>query len=151
MKFTITNVDTYKIEVTYENGKQALIPTVDGADKAYYADLIKRSYPETITEVAVDSVPYKKDDTGTVGDDIPAVTEEKFDYKFARSLAYPPTENLIGAMYPFVSGGTDSEKIKVDAHIKLVQDAIPADSTQYTFTEVQAKITEFKKDSAFLQ
>jgi hypothetical protein len=151
MKFTITNVDTYKIEVTYENGKQALIPTVDGADKAYYADLIKRSYPETITEVAVDSVPYKKDDTGTVGDDIPAVTEEKFDYKFARSLAYPPTESLIGAMYPFVSGGTDSEKIKVDAHIKLVQDAIPADSTQYTFAEVQAKITEFKKDSAFLQ
>jgi hypothetical protein len=54
-------------------------------------------------------------------------------------------------MYPFVSGGTDSEKIKIDAHIKLVQDSIPADSTQYTFAEVEAKITELKKDSAFLQ
>ena len=151
MKFTITNVDTYKIEVTYENGTKALIPTVAGADKAYYADLIKRSQPVDPAEVAVDDVPYKKDDSGTVGDDIPAVPEEKFDYKMARTISYPPTENLIGAMYPFVSGGTDSEKIKVDAHIKLVQDAIPADSTQYTFTEVQAKITEFKKDSAFLQ
>lgn len=151
MKFTITNVDTYKIEVTYENGTQALIPTVDGADKAYYADLIKRSVPQTATEVAVDSVPYKKDDTGTVGDDIPVVPEQKYDYKGARSFAYPPYENLINSWYPFVSGGTDSEKTKVDAHIKLVQDAIPADSTEYTYAEVEAKITELKKDSAFLQ
>ena len=151
MKYTITNEDTHKIQVTYEDGVKVNIPTIVGADKAYYADLIKRTKPVTPTEVAIDDVPYKKDDTGTVGDDIPAVTEQKFDYKFARSLAYPPTENLTNSLYPFVSGGTDSEKIKVDAHIKLVQDAIPADSTQYTFAEVEAKITEFKKDSAFLQ
>jgi len=151
MKFTITNVDTYKIEVTYDNGTKALIPTVAGKDKAYYADLIKRSVPHTVTEVAVDSVPYKKDDTGTVGDDIPAATEQKFDYKGARSFAYPSTENLMNSLYPFVSGGTDSEKTKMDAHMKLVQDAIPADLTEYTETDIQAKITELKKDSAFLQ
>ena len=66
MKYTITNVDTHKIEVTYEDGVKVNIPTIVGADKAYYADLIKRTKPVTPTEVAIDDVPYKKDDTGTV-------------------------------------------------------------------------------------
>ena len=148
MKFTITNVDTSKIEVTYENGIQVLIPTVEGADKAYYTDIIQRSVPVSSTAVAVDSVPYKKDDTGTVDD---TITEQKFDYLAAREASYPKYENLINSWYPFVSGGTDSEKIKLDAHIKLVQDGIPADSTEYTLDEIEAKITEFKKDSAFIQ
>tara|TARA_B100001029_G_scaffold165928_1_gene157946 strand:- start:380 stop:835 length:456 start_codon:yes stop_codon:yes gene_type:complete len=151
MKFTITNVDTNKIEVSYENGTKAYIATVAGADKAYYADLIKRSLPVAPAEVAIDDVPYKKDDTGTVGDDIPTAPEEKLDYRQARYICYPPLENVMNSLYPFVSGGTDSEKIKIDAHIKLIQDGIPADSTEYTYDEAQAKLTEFKKDSAFIQ
>ena len=37
MKFKITEVDTLKLKVEYEDGSWALIPTLKDADKGYYA------------------------------------------------------------------------------------------------------------------
>ena len=154
MKYTITNVDTKSINVTYEDGTVLFIPTATGANKEYYARQIKSYQPKTVVEVPVKDIPYKKGDTGTVGDDIPAEsapTEIKYGYKYARSLCYPIYEAYIEAEYPYASGGNATKKAALDAHIKLVQDNIPEDSTQYTQAEIDAKLTELKKDSAFIQ
>ena len=153
MKFTITNVDTKSIQVTYENGNVIYIPTTTGATKEHYAQLIKSFEPITVVDVPVKDVPYKKGDTGTVGDDITVETtpEEKFDYETARLQCYPSPEVIIDAMYPYATGGDVTKKAALDAHIKLVWDNIAADSTKYTVSEIDAKIAEFKKDSAFIQ
>ena len=154
MKYTITNVDTKTISVTYEDGTVLFIPTVTGANKEYYARQIKTYQPQTIVEVPVKDVPYKKGDTGTVGDDIPAEstpTEPKYDYLYARAYCYPTDHAYLEAFYPFATNGDATKKAAYDAHIKLVWDNIPADSTQYTQAEIDAKLVELKKDSAFIQ
>lgn len=153
MKFTITNVDTKSIQVTYENGNVSYIPTTTGATKEHYAKLIKSFEPQTVVDVPVEDVPYKKGDTGTVGDDITVETtpEEEYDYETARLHCYPSSEVIIDAMYPYATGGDATKKAALDAHIKLVCDNIAADSTKYTESQIDAKLAELKKDSAFIQ
>ena len=53
-------------------------------------------------------------------------------------------------MHPLATDGDATKKAAIDAHINLVNSAIPADSTEYTETQLNAKITELKKDSAYL-
>ncbi len=148
MKFKINEVTTEKIVVEYEDGVLAEIPAIYGKDKAYYAEEIKKSYVVKKT-ISIDDIPYKKGDEGTVGDDIPVDTT-KHDYKICRDYCYPDGYELVNALY-LSRNGDSSAQTAVDAHIKLVNDGIPADSTTYTEQEIEAKLTQFKKDSAFIQ
>lgn len=148
MKFKITGVSAEKIDVEYEDGVTAEIPTLYGADKGYYAQEIKDSYVVEQT-VSVDDIPYKTGDEGTVGDDIPSEPAIN-DYKFAREACYPENYDII--YYEYLARGGDSSGLTaLDAHIKLVNDGIAADSTKYSLDQIEAKLVEFKKDSAFIQ
>ena len=74
----------------------------------------------------------------------------KFNYKTARAYLYPHPYIVAEAMHPLATDGDATKKAAIDAHINLVNSAIPADSTEYTETQLDEKITELKKDSAYL-
>ena len=153
MKFTIKDVDKTAIYVEYEDGTSSQIPTVGSANKEYYARQIKASKPTPIKEVVVEDIPYKKGDTGTVGDDIPAdpvVPERKETWDVIRNECYPNIEYRIAAMYPFAEEGDKTRKAALDAHLKLVWDAIP-EGTEMTRTELKTLVEELKKDPKFIQ
>ncbi len=71
-------------------------------------------------------------------------------YKQARSYLYPDQYTFFESLYPFASNGDSTRKAALDAHIDLVNNTIPANSTTYTEEELEAKKTELKKDSAYL-
>ena len=62
-----------------------------------------------------------------------------YNYKAARHFCYPSQYVLINASYPFSTGGDIDQKNAIDAHIKLVNDAIPNDSTEYTIEDIKLK------------
>lgn len=74
----------------------------------------------------------------------------KFNYKQARAYLYPLPYFIAEAMHPLATDGDATKKAAIDAHINLVNSAIPADSTEYTETQLDEKIIELKKDSAYL-
>lgn len=152
MKFKITEISTLKIKVEYEDGSWASIPTLKDANKAYYAKQIQ-DYCHTPQEpVPVNTIPYKVGDEGTVGDDVPETTSEpqEFDYGAARALCYPTLGLQFDALYHGRKGDSTKQDA-VDAHILMVKEKIPNDSKVYTFEEVDAILTELKKDSKWLE
>jgi len=152
MKFTIKDVSTTTMLVEYEDGTSLHIPTTS-ADKDYYARTIKNNKPVALKEVAVEDVPYKKGDSGTVGDDIvePITAEQKFPWDVARNICYPNIEYRIAVMYPFAGAGDATRKAALDAHLEIVWAAFPEDDTLYTQGEINAKLAELKKDPKFIQ
>tara|TARA_Y100000004_G_scaffold177050_1_gene218205 strand:- start:3264 stop:3500 length:237 start_codon:yes stop_codon:yes gene_type:complete len=74
----------------------------------------------------------------------------EFNYKTARDYLYPHPYIVTEAMHPLATDGDATKKVAIDAHINFVNTAIPADSTKYTKEQLDAKLTELKKDSAFL-
>lgn len=152
MKFKITEISTLKIKVEYEDGSWASIPTLKDADKAYYAKQIQ-DYCHTPQEpVPVNTLPYKVGDEGTVGDDVPKPSSEAqtFDYGGARAICYPSQGLQLDALYHGRKGDSTKQDA-IDAHILLVKEKIPVDSKTYTFEEVDAILTELKKDSAWVE
>ena len=71
-------------------------------------------------------------------------------YQKARSYLYPNHYTFFESLYPFASNGDSSKKAAMDAHINLVNNTIPADSTEYTEEELDAKLIELKKNPEFL-
>lgn len=75
----------------------------------------------------------------------------KYTYKLARAFCYPCQHDFVQAHYPYASGGNSTKKAALDAHIALVDAAIPADNTVYTEAQVIAKLETLKTDAAFLK
>ena len=75
----------------------------------------------------------------------------KYNYKLARAFCYPSLDDFVQAHYPYASGGNATQKAALDAHIALVDAAIPADSTVYTAAEVMAKQESLKTNSAWIK
>lgn len=152
MKFKITEVDTLKIKVEYEDGTWAYIPTAKDADKGSYAKLIV-DYCQTPHEpVPVKDIPYKLGDEGTVGDDVPEVVTPvvKMESSSLRQALYPSLHEQFDALY-HARNGNSAQQVKIDAHIKFVKDNIAMDSTEYTLDDIDKKIAEFKSDSNFYE
>lgn len=75
----------------------------------------------------------------------------KFNWKLARLYLYPCEYDIIAANYPYASGGDATKKAAIDAHIALINTAIPEDSTEYTEAELYAKFESIKDDAAFIK
>jgi len=152
MKFKITEIDTLKMKVDYEDGSWAYIPSEKGKDKAWYAQRIV-DYCSTPQEpVAIVDHPMKLGDEGEVGDGIPEVEEPEITYYPAsecREFCYPTDAQQLEGLYD-ARIGDNTLLTACDAHIKLVKDSIALDSTQYTFDQMKAKLEELKKDSKFV-
>ena len=151
MKYKITEMDTVSMKVEYDDGSWALIPSRVGADKEYYLLQIQDFQPRAVEPVALTDHPLKVGDEGTVGEGLekeepPTAEETKIDYGFARRSAYPQLENQLEAMYD-ARQGDDTKQKAIDAHIEIVKAKIPKDDKIYTYEELDAIITELKKDS----
>ncbi len=75
----------------------------------------------------------------------------KFNWKLARLYLYPCQYDIIAANYPYASGGDATKKAAIDAHIALVNAAIPEDSTEYTEEDLLTKLNTLKSDAAFIK
>ena len=75
----------------------------------------------------------------------------KYTYKLARAYCYPCQHDFVQAHYPYASGGNATKKAALDAHIALVDAAIPVDNTEYTEEQLIAKLESLKTDSAFIK
>ena len=152
MKFKITEVDTLKVKVEYEDGSWALIPTLKDADKGYYAKRIVEYCNTPQDPVPVGNIPYKLRDEGTVGDDVPEVElpNPEIDASQMREALYPSLQEQFDALY-HSRNGNDAQQTKIDAHIKFVKGKIPMDSTKYTVEDLDKKIEEYKPEADFYE
>lgn len=75
----------------------------------------------------------------------------KYNYKLARAFCYPCLHDFVQAHYPYASGGDATKKAALDAHIALVDAAIPADATVYTEEEIIAKKDSLKDNAAWIK
>ena len=153
MKFKITEIDTLKLKVEYEDGSWAYIPTDPDGDKGYYAKLIVDFCSTPQEPVPIVDIPYKVGDEGTVGDDLPepeATEPLKLTAEDVRRVCYPSDGLQLDALY-HQRNGDSSLQTKVDAHIKLVKDSIAMDSTIYTSEQAEAKLKDLKTNSAFIK
>lgn len=150
MKYKITEMDTFSMKVEYDDGSWALIPSRVGADKEYYLLQIKDFQPKAVEPVALSEHPLKIGDEGTVGEGLEKEElpqeETKIDYGFARRSAYPQVESQLEAFYDSRKGD-DTKLTAIDGHIEIVKAKFPKDDTIYTYEELDAAITELKKDS----
>ncbi len=153
MKFKITEIDTLKLKVEYEDGSWAYIPTDPDGDKAYYAKLIVDFCNTPQEPVPIADIPYTVGHEGTVGDDVnePATPEPvKVTAEDMRRECYPSNGLQLDALYHARNGDTSHQE-KVDAHIKYVKDTIPMDSTIYTIEQMEGKRNELSSNSAFIK
>lgn len=152
MKFKITEVDTLKLKVEYEDGSYAYIATLKDATKGYYAKRIVEYCNTPQDPVPVGDLPYKLGDEGTVGDDVPEVELPKveLDASQMRESLYPSLQEQFDALY-HARKGSDTQQTKIDAHIKFVKDKIPVDSTKYTVEDLDKKLEEYKSEADFYE
>ncbi len=143
-------MDTYSMKVEYDDGSWALIPSQVSAEKEYYLLQIKDFQPKAVDPVAIKDHPLKVGDEGTVGEGLEEEEKpteaEAINYGFARRAAYPQLENQLEAMYD-ARQGDDTKQKAIDGHIEIVKAKIPKDDKIYTYEELDAAITELKKDS----
>ena len=153
MKFKITEIDTLKLKVEYEDGSWAYIPTDADGDKGYYAQQIANFCHTPQEPVPIGDIPYTVGHEGEVGDDIPEVEAPEprlFTAEEIRQDCYPSDGMQLDALY-HQRNGDSSQQTKVDAHIKLVKDSIAMDSTEYTAEQATAILKDLKTNPAFIQ
>ena len=143
-------MDTVSMKVENDDGSWALIPSRVGADKEYYLLQIQDFQPRAVEPVALTDHPLKVGDEGTVGEGLekeepPTAEETKIDYGFARRSAYPQIENQLEALYDSRQGDSTTQTA-IDGHIGIVKAKFPKDDKMYTLQELDAAITELKKD-----
>ena len=143
-------MDNLSMKVEYDDGTWAMIPSAVGADKVDYLRAIQNYQPKPVVEVAVKDHPMKIGDEGTVGEGIPAeytqTQEQLYDYGAARIAAYPTTERQLEALFD-ARKGDNTKQTAIDGHIEIVKAKFPVNSTTYTNVELDAALTELKKDS----
>ena len=150
MKYKITEMDTVSMKVEYDDGSWALIPSEVGADKEYYLWQIKGFQPKAVEPVAIKDHPMKIGDEGTVGEGLEEKEAEtqgvsEVNYGGARREAYPQIENQLEALYDSRQGDS-TKQTAIDGHIGIVKAKFPKDDKMYTLQELDAAITELKKD-----
>ena len=154
MKFKITEVDTLKLKVEYDDGSWAIKPTLKNAEKSYYASQIKTFCTTPQEPVPINEIPYKIGDEGTVGDDVAtgdATTSQTYDYGTCRDICYPPSGLQFEALWAGRKGD-DTKQIAIDAHIQMVKDKFPVDqSVVYTVEDLEKALTELKADSRWVK
>ena len=154
MKFKITEVDTLKLKVEYDDGSWALIPTLKNAEKSYYANQIKTFCTTPQEPVPINEIPYKIGDEGTVGDDASsgdATEQVTYDYGTCRAFCYPTAGLQFEALW-CARKGDNTKQVAIDAHIQMVKDKFAVDqSVVYTVEDLEKALTELKADSRWVK
>ena len=151
MKYKITEITTQEMKVEYEDGSWAKIASSPDQPKEYYLTMIARYHNSNDQEVAIADHPMKIGDEGVVGEGITKEeeTEIKFDYGAVRIHLYPSNEQQWDAAY-HTRKGDNTLQTKLDAHIEMVKDKVPADDKIYTVKELEALSDECLKDPAWV-
>ena len=141
-------MSTVEMRVDYDDGTWAVIPSEPGEAKEYYLKAIKDYQPKPDNPVAIADHPMKIGDEGVVGEGYTVETEapSEWDYGAARMFCYPTIQRQLEALYD-TRKGSNTKQEAIDAHIEIVKAKFPVDSTIYTSTQIDAALTELKKDA----
>ena len=134
MKYTITEVGTGQIKVTYEDGSNAAIPIQKGQSNEEIRMNVKiYSGAAFIPFDSTSSVPVALNFAGDTEDDL--TTPNEYEYKEIRAAKYPAFGDQLDATYKARLGDT-SEQTTIDAAIKAVKEKYPKDATKYTDSDL---------------
>ena len=134
MKYKITDADSFKIKVEYEDGSWAQIPTAKNMILRDYLLNIQAFQPKT--GVSTDDLPIKVGDEGTVGEipEDPTDGSVCYDYRTARLECYPDVIIQLEAMSD-ARNGDDTNLKGIDSNIALVKAKFPKSDTLITWAE----------------
>ena len=137
MKYKITDADSFKIKVEYDDGSWAQIPTADGMILRDYLLNIQAFQPKT--GVSTDDLPGKVGDEGTVGELPEDATDGSaiYDYAVARAECYPDIARQLEAAYQARKGDTTLQT-GLDNNITLIKAKFPVSETLITWAQWDA-------------
>ena len=146
MKYKITDADSFRIKVEYEDGSWAQIPTAKEMILRDYLLNIQAFQPKT--GVSTDDLPVKVGDEGTVGEipEDPTDGTAIYDYKLARQECYPDVSFQVEADYK-ARNGDDSMQKGIDGNIALIKAKFPVSDTLLTWTQWDTARKELIADS----
>ena len=134
MKYTITEIGTGQIKVTYEDGSNAEIPIQKGQSNEGIRMNVKMWSGTAFTPFdSTSDVPVALNFAGDTEDDL--TTPNEYDYKAIRAAKYPAFGDQLDAAYKARLGDT-SEQTTVDAAIAAVKTKYPKDDTKYTDSDL---------------
>ena len=146
MKYKITDADSYKIKVEYDDGSWAQIPTAKDMILRDYLLNVQAFQPKS--GVSTDDLPIKVGDEGTVGEipEDPTDGTPVFDYRTARSEIYPTAELQAEAAYD-ARNGDDTLQKGLDNNIALIKAKFPKNDTVLTWAQWEAARKELTESS----
>ena len=141
MKYKITDADSFKIKVEYEDGSWAQIPTAKNMILRDYLLNIQAFQPKTGT--STDDLPIKVGDEGTVGEipEDPTDGSAVYDYRTARLECYPDVLIQLEAMSD-ARNGDDTNLKGIDNNIALIKAKFPKNDTLITWAQWKAAFKE---------
>ena len=133
MKFTIKKLSVDSIEVEFDDGSKANVPTQKNQTREELLQVVSTyNYVPTPWD-NVNDIPVK------VGDEHEFKTmspDDEVDYTYARMEHYPAFGHQLDALY-WEREGDDTARKKIDARIKNIKDTITKDKT-YKLSEIES-------------